>query len=623
MVDRGEKSMVFSCVSGWSACTGQQMPVCLVVLGSEGSLAARTERDGFTKVGASVDGITGVNRLLHEVRRNPDALVFFLPAVLEVSGPDLHALAEALRQDPLFGFAMPQVVASGEGAAVKRMVPHLPASERRVVEGAPVLVRASVLRDFGLLDEQAPNLDSALVQLFVRANRRGVSARRVNAVVLEATENWSSERDLQLSRASDHAKAMAAQMALPEIRFERLLRHRFADKPQRDLLVDIRNLAPGFNGTAHHVLALLAPLSRLAAQRGIRPYFWVLPESADFHGLRERYGDAVIHNLVPDQCFDASIRLTQPWSLTEVRDQAYVSPVNVFSVLDTIAWDCHYIRMPHLEGVWRTMSGFADGLVYNSDFTRRRFNVRFPASLGALNAVAHCSMDRDEYWSAEFRNASIGCPPGSEPYVLIVGNRYYHKGLAEVVPALSAAFPSLHFKVLGECSGSFHNVEQIASGAQSEADMAGLFARCACLVFPSFYEGFGLPIFEALAFGKPVLARHSELIDELRERIAPVSGLESFASKDELLRSLKCLLERREGSVTKCSASVEPAQPYRWEDSAADILDLLEALLAQEDFSRCRERLEFFYRLELFDVERTGWVDAAQNMVSFEVEKEE
>ncbi len=614
---------VFASSTGFIEYAGARSLVVVVVAGLADGVADRAAAvKAFTKPDVlSGEGISGVNRVLHEACRNPDALVLFVPAAVEVYEKDIHLLAVALNQDPMFGFAMPRVAGPENWPAVERMVAHLPPTERRVVEGAPVLVRASVLRDFGLLDECAPNLDSALAQLFIRANRRGVSAREVNSVVLQAGEGWTGARDLHLNRASDHAKAMATQAALPEIRFERLLRHRFSDKPQRDLLVDIRNLAPGFNGTAHHVLALLGPLSRLATQRGIKPYFWVLPESADFHGLREHYGDAIIHQLAPDQCFDASIRLTQPWSLTEVRDLAYVSPVNVFSVLDTIAWDCHYIRMPHLEGVWRAMAGFSDGLVYISDFSRRCFNARFPGSLGALNAVAYCSMDPAEYWPVGLRETLVSGDRDGEPYVLIVGNSYYHKGLAEVVPALSVAFPAINFKVLGECSGTYHNVEQIAAGAQSEADMASLFAGCSCLVFPSFYEGFGLPIFEALAFGKPVLARHSELIDELRERIEPVSGLTSFASTSELLRGLKRLLGNGEAMLQPMGVS--PAQPYRWENSAADILDLLEKLLKNEDFSRCRERLEFFYRLEMFDVERAGWADTTQNMVSFEVEKEE
>lgn len=595
-------------------------PVHVILVGVDDAGVALHGRvaggDGCRTV---VEGLAGINQLLQPVLLEAGALVFFLQSGTDCSREQLGQLARALLEDPLFAFAMPHLAPTGSCAQAQRLAAHLPVSERRLVEGIPMLVRADVFRDFGLLDEQAANLDSALVQVFVRANRRGFSARRVNSVVLESA-GAQHVRDLQLQQVSDYSKAQAAQVALPEIRFERLLRHRLSGASLRDVLVDIRNLAPGFNGTAHHVLALLEQFAVLAPDHEMRLHFWALPESANFHGLHERYGETVIHQLAPDQYFDASIRLTQPWSLTEVRDQANVAAVNVFSVLDAIAWDCHYIRMPHLEGVWRAMAEYADGLVYISDFSRQRFNARFPSSVATVNAVAHCSMDPAEYWAKEEMSLS---GDADSPYVLVVGNRYYHKGLAEVVPALSAAFPEVHFKVLGDCSETFHNVEQIASGGQSNSSMARLFGHCSCLVFPSFYEGFGLPIFEALAFGKPVLARHSELISELRLQLEPVRDLISFASTTELLRSLKALLPDQEALSGRRAPTALPASPYRWKDSATDILNLLDDLMAREDFARCRSRLEFFYRLEMFDLERAGWSDATQNMVSFEVEKEE
>ncbi len=579
---------------------------------------------GLTAPATLTNGISSINKKLYNICQSSSAYIFFCPAGLVFSASDISDLVEALCADPLYGFAMPRVLDSGAENATEQVVACLPQHEQRVVTGAPVLIKTEVLRDIGLLDEHAVNLDSALAQLFMRANRRGLIARVVNTVQIQASKTWIGHHSLTLSRANDHNKAIAAQSALPELKFERLLSYRFADKLLRHVLFDIRNLAPGFNGTAHHVLSLLEPISRLAAQRGMRPYFWVLEESAKFHGLQELYPGEIIYQLEPNQCFDASIRLTQPWSLTEVRDQAAASTINIFSVLDTIARDCHYIQMPHIESVWRTMAEYADGFVYISQFTRDRFLSRFPDAVNASHAVAHCSMDPAEYWSEDVRcTLSSNEQMESEPYVLIVGNNYYHKGLAEVVPVLSSAFPSVHFKVLGEYHGHLHNVEQISSGTRSEADIARLFADCSCLVFPSFYEGFGLPIFEALAFGKPVLARQSLLIDELRKGIEPVADLISFTTTNDMLRGLKALLEQKDVLRARKYPAVLPLEPYRWENSAADILALVDDLLTRKDLDRCRKRLEFFYRLDMFDIERAGWADAVQNMVSFEFEKEE
>jgi glycosyltransferase involved in cell wall biosynthesis len=622
LVENGSMNSEVRFFSGAASHDGKQCELHVIVFGP-GSQDLRFEGLFATEPVSALltGGVAGINRKLYAIAADqPESLVLFVPAAVGCSAADVIALADVLAADPLYGFAQPLVAGAGSLDATSRMAAHLPVHERRIPMGAPVLVRASILRDFGLLDEASVNLDSALAQLFIRANRRGVSARRANRVILQADASWTGEEALQLNRAGDYTRAQVAQMNLPESRFERLLKHRFSARPEREVLFDIRNLAPGFNGTAHHILALLGPLHRMARERGIRPYFWVLPASAEFHGLNALYPDAVIHELQADQCFDASIRLTQPWSLTEVRDQAYVSTVNLVSVLDTIAWDCHYIRMPHLEGVWRAMAEYSDGFVFNSAYTGARFLARFPQAASADHAVAHCSMVPAEYWSAQER-AQAQDGDHEQPYVLIVGNRYYHKGLTEVVRPLSSAFPELKFKVLGEFQGQFHNVEQIASGAQTSADVARLFAGSTCLVFPSFYEGFGLPIFEALAFGKPVLARDSELIQELQGHLQPLHGLRSFSSHNELFRGLKTLLT---GSSPEVHAQeAVPQAPYGWEASARDILDLIERRLQAVNFERCRQRLEFFYRLEMFDVERAGWANSAQNMVSFEVEKEE
>jgi glycosyltransferase involved in cell wall biosynthesis len=49
---------------------------------------------------------------------------------------------------------------------------------------------------------------------------------------------------------------------------------------------------------------------------------------------------------------------------------------------------------------------------------------------------------------------------------------------------------------------------------RSDADLPGLYAACALLVFPSLAEGFGLPLLEAMACGAPVIAANASAIPE-------------------------------------------------------------------------------------------------------------
>ena len=57
-------------------------------------------------------------------------------------------------------------------------------------------------------------------------------------------------------------------------------------------------------------------------------------------------------------------------------------------------------------------------------------------------------------------------------------------------------------------------------GFLSEPDLAAVWAGCHCLVFPSLYEGFGIPLLEAMAFGKPVLSSHAGSLPEVGQAAA-------------------------------------------------------------------------------------------------------
>jgi glycosyltransferase involved in cell wall biosynthesis len=108
-------------------------------------------------------------------------------------------------------------------------------------------------------------------------------------------------------------------------------------------------------------------------------------------------------------------------------------------------------------------------------------------------------------------------------YILYVGSRHAYKNFDKVVVAVS----EMKGFELFICGGGQLNTEEInllnkyVDGRYSSHinitndELKNLYANAFCLVYPSSYEGFGLPVLEAMACGCPVIACDNSSIPEI------------------------------------------------------------------------------------------------------------
>jgi glycosyltransferase involved in cell wall biosynthesis len=170
------------------------------------------------------------------------------------------------------------------------------------------------------------------------------------------------------------------------------------------------------------------------------------------------------------------------------------------------------------------------------------------------------------------------------PFVVMLGSRAPHKNLAlvrQIAPAL--AEKGIDVVVVGDAGsvfagGSGDDGGLLCTGRIADDDIARLFGRALCLVFPSFVEGFGLPIVEAMALGCPVVASNLSCIPEicgdaalLRSPHAPQEWIEAVAH-------LASDPARREALVR---AGHERVKLFSWERSADIYAGIIESFRAR------------------------------------------
>jgi glycosyltransferase involved in cell wall biosynthesis len=226
--------------------------------------------------------------------------------------------------------------------------------------------------------------------------------------------------------------------------------------------------------------------------------------------------------------------------------------------------DLAVLRFPETFPTWHRVTGAralrdvvrtADAIVAVSTFTRDE-----------LVDVLHVD-------AARVRVVGNGVDPVFRPdgprvegeYVLAVGTLEPRKNLGVAVEAARRA--GIELRVAGMAGWGGVDVPGWV-GEPTDEELAGLIRGAQCLVYPSLYEGFGIPVLEAMACGTPVVTGHGGATEETAGGAAV---LVDARDPDAVAAGIGDAIARREELVP---AGLARASAFTW-TAAADRVEAL------------------------------------------------
>jgi glycosyltransferase involved in cell wall biosynthesis len=176
------------------------------------------------------------------------------------------------------------------------------------------------------------------------------------------------------------------------------------------------------------------------------------------------------------------------------------------------------------------------------------------------------------------------------PYLLYVGNVKPHKNLATLVDAFQKVAQDIPHDVMivgkkeGFITGDsiLHSVPSEIkdrvrfTGPIDDATLAAYYRAADMFVFPSFYEGFGLPPLEAMAMSCPVIASTAASIPEI---CGDAALYFDPRSSDELAEKIKVVLADPELRSTLINAGLANLERFSWNECANQTVSEIRALL--------------------------------------------
>lgn len=228
----------------------------------------------------------------------------------------------------------------------------------------------------------------------------------------------------------------------------------------------------------------------------------------------------------------------------------------------------------------------ADAVIAVSESTRRDLMRYYNVPGDSIHVVyegvsPHFRPAVDQDWIESVRRR-YGLP---DRFALFLGTIEPRKNipvLLDVLTEIRKETPDLSLVISGQKGWRAEKIVQrikksassdnvVVTGVVAEKDLPALYTMASVFLFPSHYEGFGLPVLEAMACGTPVICTNTSSLPEIVGKAAMllppddtgewINGIRHVMNTPESARDMRC-------------RGVETASRFRWEETADRVLKI-------------------------------------------------
>lgn len=360
-----------------------------------------------------------------------------------------------------------------------------------------ILINGRLIKRLRFLDENSKNLNDAITSWCLNISSYGFSSIVANKVFIKNSYFIAS-----INNNEDITNQYLDYKISIYDNFASLLEN--SSKPK--VLVSLYHITNVYNGSSMHALSMLKNLINNFSDK-YEFHILTYKEVAKFFNL-DKFSCKIVYPDTITEKYHIGITTIQisNFDIALILNKHCLKIIQ--NTLDLITYRCYSLYS--LDFVFDKTIKYSDSIITISEFTKNDLLSAYPHL--NKNKIYSIPLALPEHENKSLNNKKYKIP--FKNYILILGNFLPHKAIDDVlkiVPNINYNFVLVGYKL----KSKYKNIISYTSGTLSDNHINFLYENCDALLYPSQYEGFGLPVVQTLQFGKKVIVCNSEMNKEL------------------------------------------------------------------------------------------------------------